>query len=339
MTRRPRRGRPPRLDPPTPPRAQVLPKPRVVSARRSLVGARLAGVASPIGRSELEALVAGVAAGSTEASLGLDLAGPDRGRPAREEVWDALVEGWGCDPRARVVEIAVDRTVAAAGTAAARLAEIGAAGGSVALATSRPASMLGWYQELATHLEGVGVTVLRSNAAAVATPSTSGNSTSGRGPARSIWWVGGVAVVTDGRSIRADDGVGLTDDWLFGAGRPDLVVADRGFAAAAAEAGHLTLAPADLDAVALEVAARRGAPLVTIPVDCGRPPEAYRALLGLLVARLVPQLTPQLAPQLGGAGPEGRPAARLEPDTEARPSHSTTPTPGAYAAPESGGEG
>jgi len=308
----------------------VVAKSPVVSARRSLVASRLAGVASPIGRSELEALVAAVVAGRAEATFGLDLAGsalvgPDRVRPERSEVWDALVEGWGCDPKARVVEIAVERTVAAVGVAAERLGAVAATGGTVALATSRPASMLGWYQELAAHLEAAGATVLRSNAASAVAP------TAGRPSARSVWWVGGVAVVTDGRSIRADDGLGLTEDWLFGVGRPDLVVADRGFAAAAAAAGHPTLVPADLDAVALEVAARRGAPVVTIPVDCGRPPEAYRALLGLLVARL------------GGAGPPERLEAlagpRPEPDPGMRLPHSTTPTTGAYAAPESGGEG
>ena len=293
-----------------------------MSARRGVVAARLAGVPSPLGRAELAALVAGVVAGNADATFGLELGGLDR--PSRDDVWAALAEGWGCDPTAAAVTIAVERTVTAAGIAAEHLAEVCRAGGSVAMATGRPASMLGCYQELGRRLEAAGATVLRSNAPAQGT-----DSGSARYPP-SIWWVERVAVVTDGRSIRADDGIRLTDDrsglagdWLFGVGRPDLVIADRGFAAAAAAAGHRTVAPADLDAVALEVAARRGAPVTTVPLDCGRPPEAYAPLVGLLTARLTGL---EAGATIGGPG-------------GARPPHSTTPAPGAYAAPESGGEG
>lgn len=304
----------------------------MTSPRRAVITARLAGVPSSVGRAELAALVAGVVAGRPEATLGLDLGGPDR--PTRNEVWSALADGWGIDATSRTVSIAVERTLAAAGVAADCLAEVCRTGGSVALATGRPASMLGCYQELARVLAGAGATVLRSNA-----PAPERGTAAHSAP--SIWWVGGVAVVTDGRSLRADDGAPQTDhrsalagDWLFGVGRPDLVIADRGFAAAAAAAGHRTVAPADVDAVALEVVARRGAPVTIVPLDCGRPPEAYAPLVALLTTRLT-----GLEARPGGGGPSvgGGPSGG-DPRT-GRPPHSTTPPPGAYAAPESGGEG
>lgn len=269
-------------------------------------------------------MVGAVVSGRAEATLGLDLTGfghaerdpGSDGRPGRDEVWAAWAHSWGVETRDAAPTIAVDRTVLAAGIAAKQLAAVCAVGGSVALATGRPASMLRCYQELARHLEAAGATVLRSSAAGQDVEPSSG-----RYP-RSVWWLGGVGVVTDGRSILADDGTTVADDWLFGVGRPDLVVADRGFAAAAVMGGLPTVAPADLDAVALAVAGRRGAPVTTVPLDCGRPPEAYGALVGLLIAHL------------GALEPEVTGAPREE-----RPPHSTTPAPGAYAAPESGGEG
>jgi hypothetical protein len=113
-------------------------------------------------------------------------------------------------------------------------------------------------------------------------------------------------VVTDGASVLADDGRGAAEEWLFAVGRPDLVIADHGFAAAALAAGHETIAFADLDAVVLGVAARRDRPVWLVPLDDRRPPEAYSPIVAELTA----------------PGP-----------------HSTTPAPGTYAAPTSGGEG
>ncbi|HEU5300761.1 MAG TPA: phosphatase [Acidimicrobiia bacterium] len=305
----------------------------MTSPRRAVIGARLAGVPSSAGRAELGALVAGVVAGQPEATLGLDLGGPDR--PTRDEVWSALAGGWGVDATPRTVTIAVERTLAAAGVVADCLADVCRTGGSVALATGRPASMLGCYQELAHLLTAAGATVLRSNAPA------HGSAAGAERSPWSIWWVGGVAVATDGRALRADDGALRTDhrsalagDWLFGVGRPDLVIADRGFAAAAVAAGHRTVAPADVDAVALEVVARRGAPVTIVPLDCGRPPEAYAPLVALLMARVAGL---EAGPGPGGPSGPARPSGG-DPRT-GRPPHSTTPPPGAYAAPESGGEG
>ena len=326
MTRRPRSRRPPRLDLPPAPRRSAAPKARVHNPARAIVRARLAGVASPIGRAELSSLVAGVVSGNAEATLGLDLAAAGAlGRPTRDEVWAALAAVWGIGAGGATLTIDPERTLAAANVAAELCAEVCATGGSVAFATSRPASLLGCYQELARHLGIAGARILRSNAPR---PDAPRPDASGPSANRAVWWVGDVAVATDGRSLRADDCAGLPAEWLFGVGRPALVVADRGFAAAAIAAGLPTLAFADLDAVALGVMAGRGAPVTAVPLDCGRPPEAYKAMVALLTG----------APGLAAPTPAAPGLAARSPG-EARLPHSTTPAPGAYAAPESGGEG
>jgi hypothetical protein len=59
---------------------------------------------------------------------------------------------------------------------------------------------------------------------------------------------------------------------------PDLVVADHGWAGAAAEAGIDTLGLADSNDPALFVAEEEGKPLVTVPLDDNVPPRHYAPL-------------------------------------------------------------
>ena len=63
---------------------------------------------------------------------------------------------------------------------------------------------------------------------------------------------------------------------------PDLVVADRVFAGTAVSHGHEVVAFADLDAVALAVAAWRGMSIRVVPLDDRRPPATYGPVLELL---------------------------------------------------------
>jgi hypothetical protein len=96
--------------------------------------------------------------------------------------------------------------------------------------------------------------------------------------ARWLWWHNGVAVVSDGRQLLADESPETGADWVFAVGRPELVVADHAFAGAAAAAGLETFAFADLDAPALAVAARRGLPIRLVPLEDRCPPAAYAPL-------------------------------------------------------------
>jgi len=143
----------------------------------------------------------------------------------------------------------------------------------VAVATSRPASLLGLARWAADTVRAGDATLLGGTTATIE-----------GGGRRELWWTGGVAVVTDGQALLAHDGVPGGDDWLFAVGRPDLVVADRGFAGAALRAGVETIAWADLDAPALALAAARGRPVVLVPLAERRPAAAYEAALGVLGA-------------------------------------------------------
>ena len=62
----------------------------------------------------------------------------------------------------------------------------------------------------------------------------------------------------------------------------DLVVADHSYAGVASASGLEVAAFADLDAVALAVAAWQGRAVRVVPLDDRRPPPAYAVLLDLL---------------------------------------------------------
>ncbi|MBM3660826.1 MAG: hypothetical protein FJW95_15185, partial [Actinobacteria bacterium] len=135
-----------------------------------------------------------------------------------------------------------------------------------------PASLLGLAQWVAGEAAAGGARILTSTTASI-----------DGGGRRELWWVGDVAVLTDGQHLLAGDAVPGGDDWLFAVGRPDLVVADRGFAGAALRAGVEVIAWADLDAPALSLAAARGRPIVVVPLDEQRPAPAYDAVAGVML--------------------------------------------------------
>lgn len=269
MSRRPRRNRPPRLDlprarpaAPRSPHAAGPPEPR-----RTLVDARVTGAHRRLGREAVRAAIRALVAGDPRARLGCD--GLDD--VTAEEVAAALTKTHGWDPDATRGAIDPDATVTAIRSATARLEGAARAGARLAFATTRPASLLFLDQWLAAHLAECGATVLSADRASI-----------DDAPGRELWWIGDVAVVTDGRSLLAYEGWRGGDDWLFALGNPDLVVADRGFAGSALRAGIEVVAWADLDAPALSVAAARGAPVLLVPLDEQQPAAAYDAVIALL---------------------------------------------------------
>lgn len=268
MSRRPRRDRPPRLDDlPAPDPAPG--EPAVATDRRRLVAARITGVHPDLGRAAVRAATRALVAGDPRARLGCD--GLDGCDPA--EVRAALVASHGDAPDAPRAVIDPDATLAGLRAAAERLRAAVADKARVAVATSRPASLLGLARWAADTVRAGDATLLGGTTATIE-----------GGGRRELWWTGGVAVVTDGQALLAHDGVPGGDDWLFAVGRPDLVVADRGFAGAALRAGVETIAWADLDAPALALAAARGRPVVLVPLAERRPAAAYEAALGVLGA-------------------------------------------------------
>ncbi|MBM3671525.1 MAG: hypothetical protein FJW86_05010 [Actinobacteria bacterium] len=274
MSRRPCRNRPPRLDEPEPRRTrdEAAPEePRVspppTPNRRLLLG-RVAGPHAELGRAEVEHVVARLAAGAPESLLGLDL-----GRVTRDEAYAALDAIWGWDGRGPRASIDPARTLEAMTAAAGILTEAVGAGARIAFATGRPASLLPMYRGLAAHAAAAGAELLTCDRQVV----------EGAGE-QSLWSHDGVTVVSDGLSVLADDGVLAGDEWLFAVGRPKLAVADHGFAAAAVGDGYQTIAFADLDALAIGVAARRGLPVCVVPMHDGRPPSAYDVVTESLLA-------------------------------------------------------
>jgi hypothetical protein len=233
------------------------------------VAARITGVHPDLGRAAVRAATRALVAGDPRARLGCD--GLDGCDPA--EVRAALVASHGDAPDAPRAVIDPDATLAGLHAAAERLRAAVADKARVAVATSRPASLLGLARWAADTVRAGDATLLGGTTATIE-----------GGGRRELWWTGGVAVVTDGQALLAHDGVPGGDDWLFAVGRPDLVVADRGFAGAALRAGVETIAWADLDAPALALAAARGRPVVLVPLAERRPAAAYEAALGVLGA-------------------------------------------------------
>ena len=159
--------------------------------------------------------------------------------------------------------------------------EVARGGGRLAFATARPAALLQLYRRLAVCAAAQGAEVL------------AGEESSTFGPSgRRIRWIDHVAVLTDGAALLAADAVEAAEEWLFTLARPDLVVADHVYAGVASASGLEVVAFADLDAVALAVAAWQGRAVRIVPLDDRRPPAAYAGLLDLLESLTSTELDP-----------------------------------------------
>ncbi len=267
MTRRPKSRLPPKLDVDNgASRAAPAREPEAAtSAKDTLKRARVAGRSSRFGREELQAVMRHVADASPGQLLGLppfrDLTSDDVASAVE------MVFGWnGNGIRGR---IGSGRCVHGFTSVRDRVLEVARDGGRLAFATGRPASLLGLHQALAAEARNGGGQVLASMERIV-----------GPGTER-LWWVDGVATLCDRGALMACDDPQIAEELLFCIPRPDLMVADRAFAGVALARGLEVAAFADLDAVALAVAAWRGQGIRIAPLDEHRPPEAYRPLLEL----------------------------------------------------------
>jgi len=264
MTRRNRSRLPPKLVDSPRPGAREGGRPAAgPSLGDQLKRGHVAGRSARFGREEMVALMRRFAAGAPAVRLGLD---PFATLTlAQVEAAVAVVYGWeGDGPRAR---IAAPRTVDAFDSAVTRILEVADTGGGIAFATARPASLLPLHCALADAADHAGATTLQLRESG---PIGAGG--------RRLRWLDGVAVVTDGVQLLGDDDVHAAEELLFSLPRPDLVVADRCFAGVALNAGIEVVAFADLDALALAVAAHRGRAVRVVPLDERRPPASYAPL-------------------------------------------------------------
>lgn len=263
-------GRPPRLDDragaggerPAAPTAPPAPDQRVLRAR-------LAGPHERLGVAEVRSIVRRVALGHRDALLGLE-----RFDDVTEGTCEAaLRHHWGWRPEGSASWTDPAATVAGWRAGVERILDVARRGGRIAFATGRPASLLPTYARL------VRTAVAEGADLAVGTEAGS-FSAGGRARCR-LWWPEGVAVITDGDALIADAAIAASEELLFSGELPDLVVADRGFAARAVRAGIEVVALGDLDAVALGLTAARGYPLTLVPLQDHRPPAAYAVLAAL----------------------------------------------------------
>jgi hypothetical protein len=279
VTRRPKSRLPRKL--PDPARERPQPTPRPPSRRERLKDAHAAGRSTRWSRDSVVQIMGALVRGDADSALGLppfEGLTMDHARAAAE-----LIFGWSGDgPRARIDPA---RTVNSFTGAAARVLEVARSGGRIAFATGRPASLLGLHRALADAAKVAGGDVLAG------TPSPPID-----GKGRRLWWIDDVATVSDGESLLADDSPAAADELLFLLPRPHLLVGDRAFAGAAAASGLEVVAFADLDAIALAIAAWRGMAVRLVPLDEHRAPQAYEPLLELLaeVAR-APEPGPEVA--------------------------------------------
>ena len=100
-----------------------------------------------------------------------------------------------------------------------------------------------------------------------------------------IAYHGAVGMVTDGERPRHTHRPGAMERMLEEE-RPDLVLADHGFAGAAIQAGVETLSVADVNDPALIVARAQGRTEVVVVLDDHVPPEAYWPCFQAVAARL-----------------------------------------------------
>ncbi|GGS62744.1 putative phosphatase [Planobispora rosea] len=112
---------------------------------------------------------------------------------------------------------------------------------------------------------------------------------SGFGRKRKIRYLDDVAMLDDrGAFVHTHDAAPMEAMIAeMGDDRPDLVIADHGWAGAAGEAGILTVGFADSNDPALFVGEAEGKIAVTVPLDDNVLPRDYAPLIRYLVARVV----------------------------------------------------
>jgi hypothetical protein len=199
-----------------------------------------------------------------------------------EEVLDVMARRCGISPDASYVEgvdtIDADLTMAALDRHRDRLAVAATRKERVLLATGHPTGILAIHLETASFLRRAGCEVLTPDLGWTWPWDTDW----GRDRPRHVRWVNGVAVLASGGELlhthRPEPMTAVLE-----AVTPDLVVADHGWAGAAAEAGIETLGFADCNDPALFVAEEEGKPIVTVPLDDNVPPHLYAPISDFLI--------------------------------------------------------
>jgi hypothetical protein len=204
------------------------------------------------------------------------------------EVLAVMARRAGLDPDPARVDgadtIDPDLTVAQLDRWRDRLAVAAARRERVLLATGHPTGTLALHLQVASALRAAGCAVLVP-AHEWSWPWERDDSWTRSRP-RHVRCVAGVHVLAAGGELlhthRPEPAQALLA--ALGDAPPDLVVADHGWAGAAAQAGVDTLALADSNDPALFVAEEEGLPVVTVPLDDNVAPQHYDALAAHVLA-------------------------------------------------------
>lgn len=250
--------------------------PEPAGLRAHLVAARIAG---EVGTSREENIrnAARMAEGRTRYDFGL----VPRRAWTTDEVMEVMARRCGTLADLSVREggdtIDPDLTLAQLERWRVRLAAAAAGRERVLLATGHPTGILVVHLQVAAALRAAGVDVL--------VPEQSWTweweQSWGRNRPRTVRAINGVHVLASGGELLHTHepepmrALLAALDLPSGGGPPDLVVADHGWAGAAAEAGLETLAMADCNDPALFVAEEEGKPVVTVPLDDNVAPHLY----------------------------------------------------------------
>ncbi|TCJ18887.1 hypothetical protein E0L93_05140 [Rubrobacter taiwanensis] len=163
------------------------------------------------------------------------------------------------------------RTVEGLVEAARRIRKVAGGGGTLLFGTGHPGALLLYYLELSRWAETLGGRVLTAGTERLYEHGSP------------LDWVGKVGVLGDGAHLHHTHSPDPMRDVLGEVGAVDLVVADHGFAGAAAAAGIPAIAVMDTNDPALAVAALRAPDLLTVvPMDDNRPQNSYAVALDVI---------------------------------------------------------
>ncbi len=189
--------------------------------------------------------------------------------PAQALAWLAELTGSSEDlanPAARHV-IEPHLTYRALRIAAGRLQEAATTGATLLATTGHPTGLLEHHIRVADAYRAAGgkVMTLREDE----------RLPFGAGRAE-VRYVGSVGCLADGASLRHTHSAQAMENLLDDGERPDLVLADHGFAGAAIERGIPAIAVMDINDPALAIAWGQGRDVTVIPMDDNRLPRLYR---------------------------------------------------------------
>ena len=164
-----------------------------------------------------------------------------------------------------------ERTLSALDEMAELLAEAAEQRWQVFLATGHPTGVLTLHVAIAAALRDAGC--------AIPTPGAGSYVRAEHlPPGARVIYLGGVAMLTNGADLLHTHAAEPMQLLLRGGLRPDLVIADHGWAGAAAQAGLRTVGLADTNDPAMFIGAEEGKVEVAVPLDDNVAPDSYDAL-------------------------------------------------------------